>query len=198
MVVAALADAQIRQECPGKTASIWENSPLFEGKKRENVMIVKGIDAKTGKEVEIEIRDPEPGFVDRMRNVDMSDDAVRRMIDKLDISADYKSLLYSLAKSTIQIGEYLVGIGRKILDLIGQVKNEYPNATFGLIFGGIVGFLISSIPFLGQVLGPIVTPLLMAFGFVAGIHQDFQNKALERKIAAIAAEFLPLARNQAP
>ena len=156
-------------------------------------MKVEGIDPATGKKVENEIEEPERSFFEEMCRFDVSDDAIRRMIDKLNISADYKSLLYTLAKSTIKVGDYIIKVGRKILDAICHTIKEFPNATFGLVFGGIAGLLISSIPILGQILGPVVTPILMVYGLGTGRLQDIQNKNLERTIAASVAEFSPLA-----
>ena len=69
---------------------------------------------------------------------------------------------------------------------------EYPSATFGMIFGAIAGFLISAIPILGVVLGPIVTPLAIVFGLIIGVPQDIRDKALARKIAEANAVFSPL------
>jgi len=156
-------------------------------------MKVKGVDPKTGDEIEVEIENPNDGFFETMRNFDMSDEAIKRMIDKLNVSADAKSLLYTLSKATLKVGEYIIKIGRKILDAVCHIFKEFPMATFGVVFGGIVGTLITSIPVLGQIIGPIVTPILMALGLVGGLVLDFQDKMLERKIAVKVAEFSPLA-----
>lgn len=156
-------------------------------------MKVIGVSPNTGLAVEIEIENPEEGFFEAMRNLDMSDEAIKRTIDKLNISADAKSLLYTLSKVTIRAGEYFIKIGRKILDVVCHTIKEFPMATFGTVFGGIVGALISSIPILGQVLGPIVSPILVALGLVGGLVFDIQDKILERKIAKKVAEFSPLA-----
>jgi len=131
-------------------------------------------------------------FVESLLSFDMSDEAIRRMIDNLNVSADAKSLLYAFSKATIRAGEVVINIGRKIIDFIGQLFKEYPSATFGVIFGAIVGFLVSSIPVIGVVLGPIVTPLLVALGLVGGLIQDVQDKNLARKITDINASFAPL------
>lgn len=155
-------------------------------------MKVKGVDPNSGKEVEIEIENPEAVFFESMRNFDMSDEAIKRMIDKLNISADAKSLLFRLSKATITAGDFIIKIGRKILDVVCQTFKEFPMATFGIVFGSIVGTLISSIPILGIILGPIVTPILMAIGVVGGLVLDFQDKLLERKIVKSVATFSPL------
>lgn len=156
-------------------------------------MKVSGVDPNSGKEIEIEIQNPEIGFFESMRNVEMSDEAIKRMIDNLGVSADAKSLLYTVSKVTIKVGEFIVNIGRKILDVVCYTFREFPKTTFMSVFGGIVGMLISSIPFLGIILGPLVTPILVALGMVAGLTLDFQDKLLENKILRRVAEFAPLA-----
>lgn len=151
-----------------------------------------GIDPKTGSEVNVQVDRIEGSFFESMRSFEMSEDAIKRLIDKLDISADAKSLLYTFSKATIKAGEYVIKIGRKILDYVCLVYREYPNVTFGIVFGAILGALISAIPFLGIVLGPIVTPIAMAIGLVGGLALDVQNKVLEGQITKIVSSFAPL------
>lgn len=154
-------------------------------------MKVKGIDPNTGNEVEVEIENPEGGFFEAMRDFDMSDDGIKRLIDKLDISADSKSLLYTFSKATVKVGEYVIKIGRKILDCVCLAFREYPKATFGIVFGAILGALVSAIPIIGVVLGPIVTPILMALGLGVGIVLDVNNE-LGGVLAKIVTAFTPL------
>lgn len=158
-------------------------------------MKVNGVEPNTGNEVEIEIERPGKGFFEAMADFDMSDESIRRMIDNLNISADAKSLLYSFSKATIRVGEHIIKIGRKILDAVCHTFKQFPNTTFGMVFGAIAGILISSIPILGQLLGPIVTPIFVALGAGIGRWEDFQDKMLERKIALKVAEFAPLAES---
>ena len=155
-------------------------------------MKVSGVDPKTGNEVEIQIENPESGFFDAMSEFEVSDEGIKKLINALNISADSKSLLYTLSKATIRVGEYIIKIGRKILDAVCHVFLEFPMTTFGTVFGGIVGTLISSVPIIGQLLGPIVTPILMALGLVGGLAMDIQDKLLERKISLAVATFSPL------
>lgn len=157
-------------------------------------MKVKGIDPNTGREVEIEIESPDKDFFKTMKNFAIDDESVMRMIDRLSISADAKSMLYRLSKATIRVGEHVINIGRKILDAVCHIIQEYPNTTFGLAFGALVGMLLSSIPILGQFLGPIVAPIAIVLGGMIGRWEDFQDKMLARKIAAKLEEFAPLAR----
>jgi len=154
-------------------------------------MKVKGVDPSTGKEVEIEIEKPEESFFEAMRSFEMSDDGIKRLIDKLDISADAKSLLYTFSKATIKVGEYVIKIGRKIIDCVCLAYREFPKATFGIVFGGILGALISAIPFIGVFLGPFVTPILMALGLVGGAALDV-SRELREIILKIVSVFAPL------
>lgn len=151
-------------------------------------MHVRGVEPNTGKEADLEIPEDQQGFFEALANLDLSDSAIKRMIDRLDISADAKSLLYSLSKASILIGERIVKIGRKILDYVCKMLKEFPHTALGLILGGVAAALFSAIPGLGFLLGPLISPILMLVGFVGGVVIDFQDKMLTRKISARVAE----------
>lgn len=155
-------------------------------------MELKGVNPDTGEEMVIENEGISEDFIASMSKFKMSDENIRRMIDNLNVSADVKALLYSLSKATIQAGQYILKIGRKIIDFICTIFQEYPNATFGLIFGAIAGVLIGTIPLIGFILGPIVLPITAALGMFAGFNEDLRDKAIEREIAKARATFDPL------
>jgi hypothetical protein len=155
-------------------------------------MKIQGINPETGAVFQAEAENVDISFIDELKKFDMSDGAIKKVIDNLNVSADVKSLLYSFTKATIRIGEAIIKVGRKIIDFICRLITEHPNATFGLIFGAIVGFLISSIAVLGFVLGPLFAPIAIAFGLISGLSEDFKDKALARKIDEFKAQFTPL------
>jgi hypothetical protein len=147
---------------------------------------------ETGEIYEEDIVEPSPGFLDEITSFELSDENIRRMIDNLSVSADVKVLLYKFSKATLKLGQVIVKIGRKIIDFVCLVYKEYPNATFGLIFGAIAGFLVGAIPLIGAVLGAFFTPIAMGLGLIGGLKEDLDNAALERRIAEINAKFEPL------
>lgn len=155
-------------------------------------MKITGVDSQTGKQVQFESEKIDSEFIKSMSAFDMTDDEIKKIIDGLSVSADIKSLLYKITTVTIRMGETIIKIGRKIIDLICKVFSEFPKATFGMLFGAILGVLISSIPFIGHILGPIATPILIGLGLVAGAIHDLGDMALERRIKAANAEFSPL------
>lgn len=155
-------------------------------------MIVEGVNQETGETYQVDSDKVDHEYIKSMSIFSKTDTYIKRKIDNLNISADAKSLLYSFSTATIKIGEYIIKIGRKIIDYIWKILDEFPNASFGLVFGAIAGFLVSSIPVLGVVLGPLVTPVLMASGLLGGTVEDLKDKALERKISEINGKFTPL------
>lgn len=155
-------------------------------------MKVSGIDPQTGKTFEAEADGIDSNFISTMSEFEMSEAGIKKLIDNLNISADAKSILYSITTVTIRAGEFILKIGRKIVDFVCSIFKEFPTATFGMVFGGIVGVLISSIPVLGVVLGPIVTPILISLGLLAGAYEDIKDKNLFRKITEINAKFSAL------
>lgn len=155
-------------------------------------MKVSGINTKTGESFEAEAEGINDSFIKSMAAFEMSEAGVKKLIDNLNISADAKSALYAMTNITIKAGEFVLKIGRKIIDFICTVFKEFPGASFGMIFGLIMGVLISAIPVIGAVFSPIVMPIALALGITIGMKEDLKDKALARKIAEINAKFSPL------
>lgn len=155
-------------------------------------MKINGENSETGEKYQSDAGSVTGDFIKTMSSFNFSDEETKKLIDGLNVSADVKSLLYSFSKATIKAGEYIIKIGRKILDFVCMVFDEYPNATFGLLFGAIAGVLIGSIPILGVVLGPVFAPIAMLLGLTSGYFDDIKNKSLLRTIKAANAEFSPL------
>ena len=152
-------------------------------------MRIEGTDPQTGETITAEAPGLTSSILSAIADLDVSDDRIREIIDQLNVSADAKSALYLVSKVVVKVGQTVVRIGRKIMDIIVALFEEFPNAGFGAIFGAIIGFLLSTIPVIGQLLGPIVTPVLISFGLVIGAKHDIQNSDLARKIAKANQQF---------
>lgn len=152
-------------------------------------MIIEAVDPKTGNALQLECAAASEDDIRDLLSFDLSEEALKKRLNALTISADTKSVLFTIAKTTITLGSNVLRIGRKILDVIITVLGEFPMAATGTIFGAIFGYLVSSIPLIGLIFGPFVGPLAIAFGFAAGAMQDLGNKALERRIRASVAPF---------
>lgn len=148
-------------------------------------MIIRGVNLETGEVFRANAKNFNSDLLKFLGDFEMSEEGIKRLIEGLDISADAKSLLFSFSKATILAGEYIIKIGRKIIDLVCVVYREFPSATFGVILGAIAGFLISSIPIIGAVLGPIFTPIAIAIGLIVGLVEDIKDDTLKRKVAEI-------------
>jgi hypothetical protein len=155
-------------------------------------MIIQGTNLETGIEFKTVIEDLNQDFLASMNNFSLTDDEIRKSIDNLNVSADVKSLLFQFTKVTLKAGDFLLKIGRKIIEFVCLMYREYKNATFGMLFGAIVGLLLASIPVLGVILGPLFTPIAIGLGLVLGLNEDIKDKQLERKIAEINAKLAPL------
>ncbi|MGG7643894.1 hypothetical protein ACQ5SP_03680 [Rhodovulum sp. YNF3179] len=155
-------------------------------------MLLEAKDPRNGNTVKFEAPDCTEDSIRDLLEFDFSDEELRRRISTLDLSADAKSVLYTIAKVSVRAGSMIVRIGRKILDGVMKIMAEFPSATSGTILGATLGFLVSSIPFVGLVLGPIAAPLFAALGLVLGAKQDIRDKMLLRRIAEANAAFDPL------
>ena len=113
---------------------------------------------------------------------DLSDEELRKWIGGLSFSADAKAMLYNISATTIRAGEFVIKIGRKILEAIFFLVRKFPTMTLGLIVGAVLGFLVASIPVIAFVLGS------MAIGAVWGAYQDVQGE-LRREIQELLSGF---------
>ena len=152
-------------------------------------MKVEVVDPKTGKTLEMPCQAESESDIRDLLNFDLSEEALKKRLDKLSISADMKSILFTMAKTTIKIGSVVVKLGRKILDLVMRILTDFPTATTGAIFGAILGQLVATVPVIGFVFGPFVGPLSIALGFAVGGLQDFSNRAMAQRVAASVASF---------
>jgi hypothetical protein len=122
-----------------------------------------------------------------------TDESIKSTIDNLNASADIKSALYAITKVTIKAGKFLIKVGRKILDIVLETLEKFPNASFGLVLGGIFGILVASVPLIGTLIAPFITPLAMLYGFVMGVKQDYADRDLANAVASAQHHFSPLA-----
>jgi hypothetical protein len=152
-------------------------------------MIVEAVDPETGKTIQMECAAESEDEIRDLLSFDLSEESLKKRIDALAISADAKSVLFTIAKTTIRVGSMVLKIGRKVLDIITNLLTEFPLASTGAIFGAIFGYLITSVPIIGLIFGPFLGALAIAFGFAAGAIHDWGNKALERRIMSSVASF---------
>lgn len=155
----------------------------------EKFVIVEAVEPDTGKTIQMECVAESEDEIRDLLSFDLSEDTLKKRIDALAISADAKSLLFTIAKTTIRVGSMVVKIGRKVLDIITAILAEFPMASTGTIFGAIFGYLVTSVPIIGFVFGPFIGALAIAFGFAVGAIQDIGNKALERRIRSSVVSF---------
>jgi len=149
-------------------------------------------DFNTGKTIEVEIPDENLEALQALTQDRVSDTKLQSYIDNLDLPADAKALIASILKTAVRVGEMVIRIGKKIVEIVIMIVSKFPNATFGLVLGLIVGALVTSIPLIGGLLGAFVLPIAAAFGLATGYMDDLRDNSLAKKVAEVSAMFQPL------
>ena len=149
-------------------------------------------DFNTGKTIEVEIPDENLEALQALTQDRVSDTKLQSYIDNLDLPADAKALIASILKTAVRVGEMVIRIGKKIVEIVIMIVSKFPNATFGLVLGLIVGALVKSIPLIGGLLGAFVLPIAAAFGLATGYMNDLRDNSLAKKVAEVSAMFQPL------
>ncbi|MCY4519306.1 MAG: hypothetical protein OXC13_00840 [Caldilineaceae bacterium] len=137
-----------------------------------------------------------------LNTFEFSKKKVKDSIDNLDIPSDAKFMLHSIMDQTIEVavdtGKVLIWIGRKIIEIVMFLARNFPNATFGMIFGAVIGILISSIPIIGWALGGLVgsaVALGAILGLGRGAIEDFKAMADDPRIIKACSQFNSLLTN---
>lgn len=155
-------------------------------------MIAIAANPETGESLEVDLGDIEASDFDAIQAHSSAKNQLLSYLDNLSVSADTKAMLHSLVTKVIKVGQVIIRIGQRVLEVIVNIVRAFPNASFGLVFGAVAGVLIGTVPLLGAVLGPIVTPILAAYALLSGMQRDFQNAALSKKIKEGLDVFEPL------
>ena len=117
---------------------------------------------------------------------------LNRMIDNLAISSDAKVLIKSVMDKVIKVGDVVLRIGKRVIEIVFDLVKRFPNATFGLVLSVILSVLIASIPIIGVILGPLLGPALIAFGLGAGFMKDMKGSFIEQAVKDETSSFEPL------
>jgi len=64
----------------------------------------------------------------------------------------------------VKVGELAIRIGKRVVGIVIMIASKFPNASFGLILGLLVGVLVSAIPLIGGVLGALILPVVAVLG----------------------------------
>ena len=137
-------------------------------------------------------RNPPYVPLNQVNKEDISDEHIAHWIRNLNVSAEVKDLLDRLQELVLKIGNTIINVGRKIIELAIKLARDFPNTAFGFFIAAIIGLLIGSIPLLGPVLGPLLMPLLLALGLAFGFWNDIQNKNHKKALHDAISVFRPL------
>lgn len=114
---------------------------------------------------------------------------VKDFVDRTDLSADMKALLYDIAKFTIKVGEVVVAIGRRVLDIAMGLIKKFPNMTLGVIVAVALATLLSIAAW--PLIGGFLSKLLVLLGLAQGAVMDIRQGALKQAMDEVEAEFSP-------
>lgn len=148
-------------------------------------MKVSATNIKTGETV---TKDANEADIKRMRKIlegatPGSDEKLRARLDNLDLPGEVKAALASWTDWVIKIGRRTYKIGRRLLDLFISLVSRYPSMTTAMLLGIFCWFVLSHVPFVGDLLGMAITGVLMLIGFMRDWSGSMrQDSALEREL----------------
>lgn len=128
-----------------------------------------------------------------VNSTERSDAQILRRIDSLSLSADAKALLADLLKLGTEVGNAVLRIGRKVLDFVLSLIQQFPELGFAVVLAAVLAALFSMVPLLGGLLSPVLTPLALALGVTWGALKEYETGDLAERVKEFAARFAPVA-----
>lgn len=116
---------------------------------------------------------------------------IKAMLDRTDLSADIKALLFDIAKFTVKAGDIVIAVGRRGLDIAMTLIQEFPHMVLGVVVALVLSTIIGAIPLLGLILSATLTKLLLLLGLTAGAIEDIRQNAMKSAMDQVAPQ--PLA-----
>ena len=124
-----------------------------------------------------------------VNSTERNDAQILGRIDSLNLSADAKALLSDLLKFGVEVGSTVLRIGRKILDFVLSLIQQFPKLGFAVILAAVLAALLSMVPLLGGLLSPVITPLALALGLSWGALKEYETGDFADRVKEFAARF---------
>lgn len=158
-------------------------------------MRVEAVNPDTGEVITAEMPSLKTTNFDALTREYATDQQLKMYVERLPFSAETKAILFKLAKMTVSVGERVIRIGKRIIEIAIMLASKYRHATFALIIASLLTLLIGMIPLIGPILASILGPLMAALGLVVGVWEDLKRQ--DPKFAAVITDsgklFAPLA-----
>ena len=129
-------------------------------------MLAEAVNPATGETIAVEISVEElDRFVCDARPR-VSKKELERMIGNLALPGEVKVLLDSFVNTTVKIGNAVVYIGRRVLEIVFDLCQRYPNFTFAVVMWLVGELLLMVAPWLAPILAPLFAAIQLLYAFV--------------------------------
>ena len=130
-----------------------------------------------------------PELITFVNSTERSDAQILRRIESLSLSADAKALLADLLKLGTEVGRAVLRIGRKVLDFVLSLVQQFPKLGFAVVLAAVLAALLSMVPVIGGLLSPVLTPLALARGVSWCALTEYETDDLADRVKEFAARF---------
>lgn len=116
---------------------------------------------------------------------------LKTRIDQTSLSADMKALLYDIAKITVKVGDVVIAVGRRALDIATTLVSRFPNTALGVVVAVVLTTIVASALSWAPVLALAINKLLIILGLTAGAIEDIRQNAMKEAMERVALQFAP-------
>jgi hypothetical protein len=129
-------------------------------------MHAEAVNPATGERIAFEISVEELDRLVRAARPRVSKKKLERMIGNLELPSQVKVLLDSSMSATVKIGNAVVYIGRRVLEIVFDLCQRYPSFTFAVVVCLVGQLLLMAAPWLTPILAPLLTAIQLLYAWV--------------------------------
>jgi hypothetical protein len=109
----------------------------------------------------------------------------RKWIDNLLCKAKIKNCLKWLNHKTHVVGNRIYEIGKFIINSLIKLSKHFPATVGGAVIGFFLSLVISTIPFVGWLIGPFLMPILVTLGGICGFASDIRSNCGQQAVVKV-------------
>lgn len=132
------------------------------------------------------LSDLSPEFINKKASEKDLD--LEEYLARITLDARIKSFLIKIKSVVVKVGGRIIRFGRFVINFITDIAAIFENTIRGAVVGACLGLLLSQVPLIGWLLGPIAVTTFTFIGSLAGFSKDLINMVTSEDTREILSE----------
>ena len=126
--------------------------------------------------IELELSEQALSSLDVLEKRNASDTQINHYIERMNLPAEMKLIFDKLTTFTMNVGNKIIQLGKKIIELVIMFATKHKKLTITLLLGLIIGALIVFCPPIASTLSSFQGPIMAALGVGEFVLDNYEGE----------------------